>query len=88
MTAKKELILVSRIKGIKRKAEADYSFAYKYIPYSRIDEVTISENKVFEGVFDLNFRVNNSLESYQTFENCIEVFRDYLWKDISSGGTR
>jgi hypothetical protein len=88
MTAKKELILVSRIKGIRRKVEADYSFAYKYIPYSRIEEVTITENKRFEGVQDLNIRVDNSLESFQTFENCIEIFRDYLGEDISCGGTR
>lgn len=88
MTAKKELILVSRIKGVRRKMEADYSFSYKYIPYSRIEEVTITENKRFEGVQDLNIRVNNSMESFQTFENCVEIFRAFLGKGTSCGGTR
>jgi len=64
LTNHKELIIISRKDGIKRKRSADYSHIHTYIPLINIKDVIHSESEKYENLYILSFQLNSNSHNF------------------------
>jgi hypothetical protein len=64
LTNHKELIIISRKDGIKRKRSADYSHIHTYIPLINIKDISHSESKVYDNLYTLSLQLNSNLYNF------------------------
>lgn len=64
LTNDKELIIVSRKDGIKRKRSADYSHIHTYIPLINIKDIIHSESEKYENLYILSFQLDSNSHNF------------------------
>lgn len=64
LTNHKELIIISRKDGIKRKRSADYSHVHTYIPLINIEDVIYNESDKYEDLYILSLQLNNNSHNF------------------------